>query len=327
MGCVRKRGNSWNAQVRISGWRSFTKTFQTKLDAKQWIVTLEKELKSKPFPEKNIKNLKLKDLFNKYKFEILPKLKSHKIVTYKLNFLSRLWLGEIKVINLTKGHLEQFCKDRKLVVKDGTIKSELMLIKRIVKIATDKWNYGIPFNAFYGIELPSPHKPRNRRATKEELSILIAHANKQRNTYISTIIQFAVETGMRRSEILKLKWIDVNLETRIASLYDTKNGDDRHIPLTKTAVQLLSNLTQLSDFVFPISANCLRLAWERCKKKSNIKGLRFHDLRHEAVSRYFEMGLSVPEVALISGHKDVRQLFRYTHLKPESLIAKYPKIF
>ena len=327
MGCVRKRGNSWNVQVRISGWRSFTKTFQTKSDAKQWIVTLEKELKSKPLPEKNIKNLKLKDLFNKYKFEILPKLKSHKIVTYKLNFLSRLWLGEIIVVNLTKGHLEQFCKDRKLVVKDGTIKSELMLIKRIVKIATDKWNYGIPFNAFYGIELPSPHKPRNRRATQEELSILIAHANKQRNTYISTIIQFAVETGMRRSEILKLKWIDVNLKTRIASLYDTKNGDERHIPLTKTAVQLLSNLTQLSDFVFPISANCLRLAWERCRKKSNIKGLRFHDLRHEAVSRYFEMGLSVPEVALISGHKDVRQLFRYTHLKPESLIAKYSKIF
>ena len=327
MGCVRKRGNSWNAQVRISGWRSFTKTFKTKLDAKQWIVNLEKELKSKPLPEKNIKNLKLKDLFNKYKFEILPKLKSHKIVTYKLNFLSRLWLGEIIVVNLTKGHLEQFCKDRKLVVKDGTIKSELMLIKRIVKIATDKWNYGIPFNAFYGIELPSPHKPRNRRATQEELSILIAHANKQRNTYISTIIQFAVETGMRRSEILKLKWIDVNLKTRIASLYDTKNGYERHIPLTKTAVQLLSNLTQLSDFVFPISANCLRLAWERCRKKSNIKGLRFHDLRHEAVSRYFEMGLSVPEVALISGHKDVRQLFRYTHLKPESLIAKYPKIF
>ena len=327
MGCVRKRGNSWNAQVRISGWGSFTKTFKTKLDAKQWIVNLEKELKSKPLPEKNIKNLKLKDLFNKYKFEILPQLKSHKIVSYKLNFLSRLWLGEIKVVNLTKGHLEQFCKDRKLVVKDGTIKSELMLIKRIVKIATDKWNYGIPFNAFYGIELPSPHKPRNRRATQEELSILIAHANKQRNTYISTIIQFAVETGMRRSEILKLKWIDVNLKTRIASLYDTKNGDDRHIPLTKSAIKLLSNLTQSSEFVFPISANCLRLAWERCRNKSNIKGLRFHDLRHEAVSRFFEMGLSVPEVALISGHKDVRQLFRYTHLKPESLIAKYPKKF
>ena len=110
-------------------------------------------------------------------------------------------------------------------------------------------------------------------------------------------------------------------------MYDTKNGDDRHIPLTKTAIQLLSNIAQSSEFVFPISANCLRLAWERCRDKSNIKGLRFHDLRHEAVSRFFEMELSVPEVALISGHKDVRQLLRYTHLKPENLIAKYSTIF
>ena len=327
MGCVRKRGKTWNAQIRISGWRSFTKTFKTKLDATEWVVNFEKELHSKPIPEKDIKNLKLKDLFNKYKSEILPKLKSYKIVSYKLTVLSRCWIGDIVVVNLTKRHLEQFCEDRKLKVRDGTIKSELMLIKRIFKIAIDQWSYGIPFDAFNGLEIPSPHKPRTRRASKEELSTLIFHAEKQRNKYICTIIQFAVETGMRRSEILKLTWNDVNLETRIATLYDTKNGDDRHIPLTKTAIQLLSNLTQSSEFIFPISANCLRLAWERCRNKSNIKGLRFHDLRHEAVSRFFEMGLSIPEVALISGHKDVRQLFRYTHLKPENLIAKYSTIF
>ena len=327
MGCVRKRGKSWNAQVRISGWRSFTKTFKTKLDATEWVVNFEKELRSKPIPEKDVKNLKLKDLFNKYKLETLPKLKSYKIVCYKLDVLSRSWLGDIKVINLTKRHLEQFCADRKLIVKDGTIKSELMLIKRVFKIAIDKWNYGIPFNVFNGLDIPSPHKPRTRRLVSNELSDLISNAEKQRNKYISTIIQFAVETGMRRSEILKLTWNDVNLDTGIASLYDTKNGDDRHIPLTKIAIKLLSNLTQSSEFVFPISANCLRLAWERCRNKSNIKGLRFHDLRHEAVSRFFEMGLSVPEVALISGHKDVRQLFRYTHLKPEYLINKYTSIF
>ena len=327
MGCVRKRGKSWNAQVRISGWRSFKKTFKTKLDATEWVFNFEKELRSKPIPEKDIKSLKLKDLFNKYKVEILTKLKSYKIVCYKLDVLSRSRLGDIKVINLTKRHLEQFCADRKLIVKDGTIKSELMLIKRVFKIAIDKWNYGIPFNAFNGLDIPSPHKPRTRRLHSYELSTLIFHAEKQRNKYISIIIQFAVETGMRRSEILKLTWNDVNLDTGIASLYDTKNGDDRHIPLTKTAIELLSILTQSSEFVFPISANCLRLAWERCRNKSNIKGLRFHDLRHEAVSRFFEMGLSVPEVALISGHKDVRQLFRYTHLNPESLIAKYSQIF
>ena len=327
MGCVRKRGKSWNAQVRVSGWRSFTKTFKTKLDATEWVVNFEKELRSKPIPEKDVKSLKLKDLFNKYKVEILPKLKSYKIVCYKLDVLSRSWLGDIKVINLTKRHLEQLSADRKLIVKDGTVKSELMLIKRVFKVAINKWNYGIPINAFNGLDIPLPHKPRTRRLLSNELSTLISYAEKQKNKYISTIIQFAVESGMRRSEILKLTWNDVNLKTGIASLYDTKNGDDRHIPLTKNAIQLLSNLTQSNEFVFPITANCLRLAWERCRNKSNIQGLRFHDLRHEAVSRFFEMGLSVPEVALISGHKDVRQLFRYTHLKPENLIAKYSQIF
>ena len=79
--------------------------------------------------------------------------------------------------------------------------------------------------------------------------------------------------------------------------------------------------------MFPISSNCLRLTWERFSNKSNIKGLRFHDLRYEAVSRLFKIELSVPLAALISGHKDIRQLFRYTHLKLESLITKYSTIF
>ena len=93
MGCMRKRGKSWNAQVRVSGWRTFTKSFKTKLSATEWVANFEKELRSKPIPKKDIKNLKLKNLFNKYKLEILPKLKSYKIVSYKLTILSRLWLG------------------------------------------------------------------------------------------------------------------------------------------------------------------------------------------------------------------------------------------
>ena len=74
--------------------------------------------------------------------------------------------------------------------------------------------------------------------------------------------------------------------------------------------------------VFPITANALRLAWERMRAHTKIKDLRFHDLRHEAISRFFELGLSVPEVALISGHKDTRMLFRYTHLRAKDISSK-----
>jgi integrase len=73
---------------------------------------------------------------------------------------------------------------------------------------------------------------------------------------------------------------------------------------------------------FPVNANAFRLAWERLRKRADLCDLRFHDLRHEAISRFFELGLSVPEVAVISGHKDARMLFRYTHLKAGNIIAK-----
>ena len=70
------------------------------------------------------------------------------------------------------------------------------------------------------------------------------------------------------------------------------------------------------------SRNFAGSAWQRLVRRANIQDLHFHDLRHEAVSRFFEMGLTVPEVALISGHRDARMLFRYTHLRAEDIVAK-----
>ena len=97
-----------------------------------------------------------------------------------------------------------------------------------------------------------------------------------------------------------------------------KNNSQRIIPLTKRAKYILDK----SKLPFSMSANAVRLAWERLKNKANIKDLHFHDLRHEAISRFFEKGLSIPEVALISGHKDVRMLFRYTHLKAVDVLKR-----
>ena len=88
--------------------------------------------------------------------------------------------------------------------------------------------------------------------------------------------------------------------------------------ISQRALNILNN----TELPFPYTPNALKLAWNRLKKKGNIKDLHFHDLRHEAISRFFEKGLSIPEVALISGHKDVRMLFRYTHLKAEDILKK-----
>jgi integrase len=86
-------------------------------------------------------------------------------------------------------------------------------------------------------------------------------------------------------------------------------GTTRTIPLTPVALEILNKLPRDDERIFPISGNAIRLAWGRLKKRVGVVNLRFHDLRHEAISRFFEMGLFVPEVALISGHKDTIMLF------------------
>ena len=323
MGNLRKRGKSWTAQVRMSGWQSFTKTFDTKSSAQEWIKHTEHALKSNVLPDYSVQSMTLYDLLDRYAEKVSSNLKGSEIEIYKLRLIQRYPVSKNKLSYLTKKHFENYRDERLKEVKSGTVHAEIMLLKRVYKIAIEQWGYGIIKNPLSSIILPPPHTPRKRRLTQREQIDVYFAAKSQRNNYICSVIEFAIETGMRRSEILKLKWHDINLETGFASLYDTKNGEDRKVPLTKRCIEVLNQLPRSHEHVFPISATCLHQAWQRAVRKAGVRDLRFHDLRHEAVSRFFEMGMSVPEVALISGHKDLTQLFRYTHLNPENVFTKY----
>jgi integrase len=93
---------------------------------------------------------------------------------------------------------------------------------------------------------------------------------------------------------------------------DSKYGRAPHVVLTRRAVKVLAALPRTTGTLFPVSTNAFRLAWERIRRRAGLEDLHFHDLREEAVSRFFEMGLTTPEVASISGHRDLRMLFRYS---------------
>ena len=310
--------------MRIAGWRSFTKSFKSKSDAKLWIDELERKLHSAPIPDIPIdRKIALGELLIKYADEVSPSHKGCVAETCRLKSIARRWIGELDIRYLTKQHFIQYRDDRITVVTGSSVGSELALMKRVLDTAVKKWGYGIPYNPIKDIEFPKGSTARTRRLVGDEKERLLTAASSQRNIYIASIIEFAIETGMRRSETLKLRWCDVDLENGFASLFDTKNGEDRRVPLTRRCIEVLETVPQTDARVFPIFATCLRLAWNRARNKAGITDLRFHDLRHEAVSRFFEMGMSVPEVALISGHKDVRQLFRYTHLNPTNVFKKY----
>jgi integrase len=144
-----------------------------------------------------------------------------------------------------------------------------------------------------------------------------------RASWLKPFMVLAIETGMRRGELLSVHWSDVDFAKKVVRLRKTKNGFERVVPLTPLAVQVLASLPHKGATVFLLKPYAVRQAWERLKKRASITNLRLHDLRHEAVSRFFEYGLTSPEVALISGHRDPRTLNRYMQLRLENVAEKF----
>jgi integrase len=153
---------------------------------------------------------------------------------------------------------------------------------------------------------------------------LLAACSGARNPYLLSVVRLALETAMRQGELVALRWENVDLTRRIAHLPDTKNGEARTVPLSSTSVEVLRALPRrLHGQVFPgLTTEAVKRAFARATRRAGIEDLHFHDLRHEATTRFFELGLNIMEVATITGHKDLRMLRRYTHLKAEDLAKK-----
>ncbi len=176
------------------------------------------------------------------------------------------------------------------------------------------------------VRRPVIRNERSRRLSGDEEQRLLDSCDAGQIPFFKTIVILAIETGMRRGEILGLKWSDISHNRRVITLTMTKNGSGREVPLSQRALQTLSEWKDHCEVdqstVFPMKAGALEQAWRRLLARSNVKGLRFHDLRHEGVSRLFERGLNMIEVSSISGHKELRMLKRYTHLSADDLVGR-----
>jgi len=179
-------------------------------------------------------------------------------------------------------------------------------------------------NPVTNVRKPKPSPGRDRRLTAREERLIIRYAYGHVNPDLYSIIVLALETAMRQGEILHLRWENINLKSRIAHLPETKNGSKRDIPLSVKARDVLIRMgVQTKGRVFKYTSQGLKSTWRFMLIKLGIENLHFHDMRHEAVSRLFELGtLDMMEIASISGHKSLSMLKRYTHLKAQRLVRK-----
>jgi integrase len=325
MASFRKRGSSWQAQVRRQGCGEISRSFKLKSDAIKWARSIETEIDEGAYygTENSRNNVTLQNIIDRYLAEITPNKKSFSQETYRLKRIRSHKISGLPVVIISSHHIASYRDERSKTVGSQSVRHELNVISHMFNTMITEWGFAFIRNPVVLITKPKQSRPRERRLEDNEFQRLIEAAMTSSGKCLVPVIEFAIETAMRRMEILRLKWIDVDFENHVVQIAETKNGYSREVPLSKKALRMLRQQEHLcGDTVFPITENFHRYHWQRITKNAEIENLRFHDLRHEAISRFFEQGLSVAEVALISGHRDVRQLFRYTHLRAMDIVKK-----
>lgn len=330
MATFRTRNGRTQVQVRRQGSAPVTRTFASRKDAEEWAREMERQADRRGLPVNPavLDRTTLAQVLVRFRDEVVPTTKSAEVDTYIINAFLRRPLAKVALSALTPGKFAQYRDERLREVSADTVQRELSVYQRALKKAMTDWELPLTVNPLSLVSKPKKAKGRNRRLVDgEQVKIMAAITTgmrRCRNPWIAPLVELALETSRRRSDLLKLEWANVDLERRVALLPDTKNGDDQTIALSRRAMEILDELRgKHPTRVFPISAEAVKCAWRRLRKRAGAEDLRFHDLRHEAISRFFEeKGLSIPEAALMSGHRDPRMLFRYTHLRAESIAER-----
>lgn len=324
MAAIRKRGSRWEAQVRRKGYTPLTKTFDSHADASAWARDQERAIDRAELPtnSRELRSYTVSDLLERYEREITVQKRGADQERSKLRVIRSHHISKATLDKVSGAMVAQYRDKRLMTVSGSTVRRELAILQHCFEVARKEWGLMVPNNPVRQITLPSPGKSRQRRLTTEDLKTFWQAVDRARACWVKPLVILAIETGMRRGELLSIRWNDIDLNARLINLTRTKNGYERTVPLSPVALRILGSLPHQADHVFPLKPFAVRQGWDRLVKRAGVRDLRFHDLRHEAVSRLFEKGLTVPEVAMVSGHRDPRMLFRYTHPKAELIAAK-----
>jgi integrase len=323
MATIRKRFGKWQVQIRRHNYPQIIKSFKEKSTATKYAREIELKMDKQQFEDySNAASTTLRDILTRYRDEITPKKKGAKWETYKLNLLIRHKISSLSLLHLNPTALHALKNELSINRKPGTVKHYFSFINNAWNTAERVWGINLPpKNPIKYVILDKVYDRRDRILNEEEYKKLLASASVSNLRILNDMIILAYQTAMRFGEILKLNRKDVDLNKRLITLRDTKNGEDRTIPISNIAIEVLRKYP-FGERYFIIKRDQFRHYFEQACKRAEINNFRFHDLRACAITKMFLSGMTVPEVAVISGHKTWPQLSRYTRIKPEQLIDK-----
>lgn len=326
---ITKRGEySFRVKIFCNGHFK-TATFDKLADARIWrdrqkasseLDVEKKDIQRARITQREAKLFTVGKALDKYVEEITPLKKGADVEKTRIGKAKRTKLAALSFYLATPDDVLEFMEE--IGGTDNNRRKYASLICHLYTIAKTKWRMQVNNPVAGEIELPSNGKPRDRRLKDGEYDLFM----KNLKGVVREMFIFSIETAARRGELLKLTWDKVNLKSKTVMLLDTKNGEDRAVPLSTTAIAVLKGLKRPDQievgYVFNITASQLRDQWEAARKAAGCPDLRWHDMRHEACSRLFEKGLNMMEAASVTGHKTLTMLQRYTHLNPTNIAKK-----
>ena len=317
---------SWRARIRRKGLPDLTKSFSRKTDAKQWAAQTEAAIVRDRFiPTMKAQRYNLEDVLKQYEPEIIEELKD----PYNRIRHLRSWQNELKELplsELTPERIKNFRKKLRSKVSSATANRYVASLSAALTHAVKVLGWMEKNPAFRVKRLKEP-KNRTRFLSEKELDDLIGACSSLHNyPEMHPIVLIAVTTGMRRSEILKLRWIDCEIASLRILVRDSKNNESRSVPLVGPALDALKRWGKVrpldsNALVFPshtISASDRLLdidhAWKLIRSSAGLVNFRFHDLRHTAASYLAMSGAGLRDIGDILGHKSLSMTLKYSHL-------------
>lgn len=236
--------------------------------------------------------------------------------------------GTMQLSKIRRADIQKYITARSVDVSAGSVVKELNVLKHLLGVALE-WEL-VSVNVARGVKPPRVPAGRVRYLQASELGAVLAACPE----WLQQIAGLLAFTGMRRSEVLGLRWLDVDRKGERIMLPQTKNGDGRIVWLNKLACQVLDSIPKngasSTDLVFPpsetVSPENVSLAFLRACRKVGIADFRLHDLRHTAASWLRMSGADLQDVAELLGHRDLRMTKRYSHLSPAHLSAAVKRL-
>ena len=302
-------------------------TFDRKQAANAWIVKREADLK-RPGGLDQKEDPPLAAVIDRYIAESQNAVLGTKAQVLKT--IKNSDLGEIKCSELTSNALVSFARELTKNVEPQTCGNYFSHLSNIFTVARPAWGYPLSREAFEDavtvvkkLGLIRKGIERTRRPTLDELDRLMEHfgrilEHRPSSIPMQKIVAFALFSTRRQEEITLLRWDDLDSDrilVRDMKHPGDKMGNNVYCELPSQALAVIQSMPRTAAAIFPYSTDAISAAFTRACRFLGIEDLRFHDLRHEGISRLFEIGSTIPQVAAVSGHRSWTSLKRYTHMR------------